>query len=171
MLHVVTQLIPERLQNDSEGLPAIVVLQVFYILQQENIWLSAVYDASDVEEQGSLRLVFETVRATQSSLLGYSGQREWLTGKACEQHFVIRNSAYFHIPNISRNRVLQTEIGFISHASELVQFARKYTLSPDCLESDAKSSDAREKVNESKRSPCSFTENRGVQRCAFHFRQ
>ena len=77
-MDTVVQILLQRVHDHSQRLPPVVVNEVLDVLQEKEPWAMMREDARDIEEESTLGLAAEPVRAVQCVLLGDTRERERL---------------------------------------------------------------------------------------------
>src|SRR5688572_26414109 len=117
---VIAQLLREGAMYDLEGSPLVVRLEVLHILQQESAGSFLRNNPNDIEEQGTLSLVIESMLVPEGVLLGHASNREWLTRKPGEKDIVIRNLLLFDLCDVPGYLMTGGKINRVALLSVLV---------------------------------------------------
>src|SRR5581483_6003589 len=144
--HVIAQVFAQRLHDHGERAPAVVVLQIPDVFEQEGARPFARDDPGDVEKQRALRGMLKAMRPAERVVLRDPGDAESLTGEPGGQDGVMR---YFVRPDprdVPGRAV--TEVGFVSVRRILVPLTGKYATPADTFKRAAKTADAGEQINE-----------------------
>ena len=66
--HLIAELIAKHIDDGRERPPLVVAYQILDVLEQKRLWLLLGKDSGNIEEEGSLGLVRESVWSTQRIL-------------------------------------------------------------------------------------------------------
>ena len=143
---VVAEVVGQGAADDVEGAAFVVRDEVFDVFQQKGARAFCFDNARHVEEQRALCFAGETVRLAQRIFLRYSGYREGLAGKSCQQYVVVGNVGGLHLGDVPGDGVPVAKVFGVGFLRVAVPFAGVYAAPADLLKCLAQSADAREQV-------------------------